>query len=219
VHGAVDPLKVLREGGLQPSDRLILTKPLGTGVLFAGAMRGKGHGPWIEAALAGMRASNRAVADVLGAHRASACTDVSGFGLAGHLTEMAQASGVTASLVLDAVPLYEGATALAAQGVGSSLLPENLKLGVAVAADGAERSRFELLFDPQTAGGLLAGVPADRAEACLDALRAGGATTATEIGLVLPRVDASAPAIILAARDDAAPRPGYAKTERRRVTT
>jgi selenide,water dikinase len=218
-HGAVDPLKVLRKGGLQPGDRLILTKPLGTGVLFAGAMRGKARGPWIEAALAGMRASNRAAADVLGAHRASACTDVSGFGLAGHLTEMAQASGVTASLVLEAVPLYQGATTLAAQGVGSSLLPENLKLGVSIPTDGVERARFELLFDPQTAGGLLAGVPADRAEACLTALQAGGAAAATEIGLVLPRVDASAPAIVFAARGDAPSQPGYVRTERRRVST
>jgi selenide, water dikinase len=94
-------------------------------------MRGKARGPWIEAALAGMRGSNRAAAAILPAHRSSACTDVSGFGLAGHLTEMVQASGVTASLVLDAVPLYEGAAALAAQGIGSSLLPENLKLGAA----------------------------------------------------------------------------------------
>jgi selenide,water dikinase len=219
VHGVVDPLKVLRKGGLRPGDRLILTKPLGTGVLFAGAMRGKARGPWIEAALAGMRASNRAAAAILGAHRASACTDVSGFGLAGHLTEMAQASGITARLVLDAVPLYEGAAALAAEGIGSSLLPENLKLGADLAADGAERSRVELLFDPQTAGGLLAGVPAELAEPCLAALRAGGAVAATEIGLVLPRVDASAPAIVLAARGDAPSQPGRARTERRRVTT
>jgi selenide, water dikinase len=132
---------------------------------------------------------------------------------------MVQASGVTANLVLDAVPLYEGAPTLAAQGVGSSLLPENLKLGASIPTDGVERARFELLFDPQTAGGLLAGVPPDRAEACLAALQAGGAAAATEIGLVLPRVDASAAAIVLAARGDAPSQPGYVRTERRRVTT
>jgi selenide, water dikinase len=218
VHGVVDPLRVLRKGGLQPGDRLILTKPLGTGVLFAGAMRGKARGPWIEAALAGMRASNRAAAEVLGAHRASACTDVSGFGLAGHLTEMTQASGVTASLVLDAVPLYEGAAALAAQGIGSSLLPENLKLGVLIPTDGVERARFELLFDPQTAGGLLAGVPAERAAACLAALEAGG-VAAVEIGSVLPRADPSAPAIVLAARVHAPSQPEDARTGLRHATT
>jgi selenide,water dikinase len=172
--GVVDPARVLRKGGLRPGDRLIVTKPLGTGVLFAGAMRGKARGPWIEAALAGMRGSNRAAAAILAAHRASAWTDISGFGLAGHLTEMVQASGVTASLVLDAVPLYEGAAALAAQGIGSSLLPENLKLGAGVAADGADRRRLDLLFDPQTAGGLLAGVSAEHAAACLAALKAHG---------------------------------------------
>jgi selenide, water dikinase len=219
VHGVVDPVRVLRKGGLQPGDRLILTKPLGTGVLFAGAMRGKARGPWIEAALAGMRSSSRTSAAILAAHRASACTDVSGFGLAGHLAEMVQASGVTASLVLDAVPLYEGAAPLAAQGIGSSLLPENLKLGTAIAADGAERSRFELLFDPQTAGGLLAGVPAERATACVNALRADGAAEAAEIGRVLPRADASAPAIVLAARGDAPSQPSDARTPLRHATT
>jgi selenide,water dikinase len=219
VHGVVDPVRVLRKGGLRPGDRLILTKPLGTGVLFAGAMRGKARGPWIEAALVGMRASNRATAAILAAHRTSACTDVSGFGLAGHLTEMVQASGVTASLFLDAVPLYEGAAELAAQGIGSSLLPENLKLGTVVAADGAERSRVELLFDPQTAGGLLAGVPAGRAAACLAALEAGGAVAAAEIGTVLPRADSSAPAIVLAARGHAPSQPGDARTALRRATT
>jgi selenide, water dikinase len=132
---------VLRKGGLQPRDRLILTKPLGTGVLFAGAMRGKARGPWVEAALGSIRRSNRAGAAILAAHRASACTDVSGFGLAGHLAEMAEASGVTASLVFDSVPLYEGAAARAAQGIGSSLLPENLKLAAAAAADGASAAR------------------------------------------------------------------------------
>jgi selenide,water dikinase len=218
VHGVVDPAKVLRKGGLRPGDRLILTKPLGTGVLFAGAMRGKARGPWIEAALAGMRSSNRMAAAILAAHRASACTDVSGFGLAGHLTEMLQASGVTASLIFDAVPLYEGAEALAIQGIGSSLLPENLKLGTAVAADGAERSRFELLFDPQTAGGLLAGVPAERVASCLAALAANG-TVAAEIGSVLPRKDPSAPAIVLAARSHAAHQPDRARTSPRHAIT
>jgi selenide, water dikinase len=218
VHGVVDPAKVLRKGGLQPGDRLILTKPLGTGVLFAGAMRGKARGPWIEAALAGMRSSNRMAATILAAHRASACTDVSGFGLAGHLTEMLQASSVTARLILDAVPLYEGAEALAAQGIGSSLLPENLKLGTAVAADGAERSRLELLFDPQTAGGLLAGVPAERVASSLAALAANG-TAAAEIGSVLPRKDPSAPAIVLAARSHASYQPDRARTSPRHATT
>jgi selenide,water dikinase len=219
VHGVVDPARVLRKGGLQPGDRLILTKPIGTGVLFAGAMRGKARGAWIEAALAGMCGSNRAAAAILAAHRASACTDVSGFGLAGHLTEMVQASGVTASLVLDAVPLYEGAAPLAVQGISSSLLPENLKLDTSVAANGVEGARFELLFDPQTAGGLLAGVPAERVTACLNALRADGAVEAAEIGRVLPRADTSAPAIVLAARMDAPSQLGDARTALRPATT
>lgn len=166
-----------------------------------------------------MRHSSRTAAATLAAHRASACTDISGFGLAGHLIEMVQASGVTASLVLDAVPLYAGASELAGQGMASSLLPENLKLGATIPSDGVERSRFDLLFDPQTAGGLLAGVPAEHAAACLNALRADGAAEAAEIGRVLPRADPSAPAIVLAARDDAPSHPGRARSELTRATT
>jgi len=131
---------------------------------------------------------------------------------------MVQASGVTASVILDAVPLYEGAP-LAAPGIGSSLLPENLKLGTAVAANGVERARFELLFDPQTAGGLLAGVPAERATACLNALRADGAIEAAEIGRVLPRADVSAPAIVLTTRGDAPSQRGGVRSALRHAKT
>ena len=168
VNGVVEPAKALRKGGLRPGDKLVLTKKLGTGVIFAAAMRGKARALWIEAAIDSMRQpSAKAAAQCLAAG-AHACTDVTGFGLAGHLAEMIRASGpVYVELSLDALPALDGAVELLAQGFASSLAPENLRARHLV--DGIDRlsahPRLGLLFDPQTAGGLLAAVPADAAAA------------------------------------------------------
>lgn len=164
VNGLVDPARALRKGGLKPGDRLVLTKPLGTGVIFAAAMRGAARGAWIEGALRSMRQPSAHAAEALVAAGAHACTDVTGFGLAGHLAEMIRASGaVGVELSLDALPALDGAAELFAQGFASSLQPENLRARHLI--DGMDRMtnhpRLPLLFDPQTAGGLLAAVPAD----------------------------------------------------------
>jgi len=170
VTGEIAPERVIRKGGLKAGDALVLTRPLGTGVLFAGAMRARANAAWIEAALAAMRQSNRAAAAVLRDHGASAMTDVTGFGLIGHLGELLAASLAGAELDPAAVPFYPGALELAQAGISSTLLPENLALASLLrgAVDAPVRT---LLFDPQTSGGLLAGVPADRAAACVAALR------------------------------------------------
>jgi selenide, water dikinase len=198
VHGLVEPARALRKAGLRVGDRLILTKALGTGTLFAAAMRGRAQGPWLSAALAQMRRSAGLPISTLRAHGATACTDVSGFGLIGHLAEMLQASRVGARLDLEAVPALDGALDLLAAGVTSSLQLDNLRRQdhLGLAADTAALPRFALLFDPQTAGGLLAGVPAARAGACVAALRQAGETGAAIIGEV---VAATEPPIAIAA--------------------
>jgi selenide,water dikinase len=183
VTGEVAPDRILRKSGLQPGDALILTRPLGTGILFAAAMRAKARAPWIEAALAAMRRSNRAAAAILIAHGARAMTDVTGFGLVGHLAEMLTASGADAALDLTRLPLYDGALALARAGIASTLLPENLALGRLVRGETDATTRA-LLFDPQTSGGLLAGIPSECVEACVAALRAAGHGSAAMIGRV-----------------------------------
>ena len=138
VNGLVDPARALRKGGLRPGDRLVLTKRLGTGVIFAAAMRGAARGAWIAGALASMRKPSDAAADALLAAGAHACTDVTGFGLAGHLVEMIRASGaVSVDLDLDALPALDGAMELFAQGFASSLQPENLRARHLI--DGMER--------------------------------------------------------------------------------
>ena len=94
VTGLADPGKLLRKAGLRPGDVLVLTKPLGTGIVLAAHMKGLARAPWLQAALASMRASNAAASRVLREFGAVACTDVTGFGLVGHLFEMLRASGV-----------------------------------------------------------------------------------------------------------------------------
>ncbi len=186
VTGFVDRDRILRKGGLRPGDRLVLTKPIGTGTLFAADMRHGAKGQWIAAAIASMLQSNSNACRCLLSHDATACTDVTGFGLIGHAVEMLRASSVAAEIELGAVPLLEGATDTVRAGLLSSLHPQNLHLAETITAAPALRrdARFALLFDPQTAGGLLAGVPAHRAEACVVALRDGGYARSTLIGTV-----------------------------------
>ncbi len=187
VNGLADAASLLRKGGLRPGDVLLLSKPLGTGTLMAADMRHRARGRWVEGAIASMRQSNREAARLLHAHGATACTDVTGFGLLGHLLEMLRASGCGARLDLAALPVLDGALETLAMGIQSSLAPENLRLRRAIEALEAvvDDPRYPLLFDPQTAGGLLAGVPTERAEACLTALRAAGCPAA-RIGEVVP---------------------------------
>ncbi|MEK9901313.1 MAG: selenide, water dikinase SelD, partial [Rhodospirillaceae bacterium] len=187
VNGYADPDTILRKGGLAPGDALILTKPLGTGVLFAADMRAKAGGDHVTAAFASMQRSLAPAIPVVRDYCAHAATDVTGFGLAGHLLEMLNASGVDAELVLDALPVLPGVAALVAAGHESTLRPGNEE-AVGNAAPVSAHPNFPLLFDPQTAGGLLVGVPSERAEACLDALRAGPAPDATIIGQVTARM-------------------------------
>ena len=193
--GLVDADAVLRKGGLRPGDRLVLTKGLGTGTLFAADMRLRARGRWIDRAVEAMRQSSRLAAVSLRGHGATACTDVTGFGLLGHLVEMTRASGVDVRLDLSAVPVLDGALETSRAGLLSSLHPHNLRLRRAVDDPEAHAADplYRLLYDPQTAGGLLAGVPADRADACVADLRARGYARAAIIGLVEPREDGGPP--------------------------
>ena len=189
VNGLIARDAALRKGGLRPGDALILTKPIGTGALLAAHMRGKAKARWVMAAIAHMAQSNRAAALILRAHRASAATDITGFGLLGHLVEMVKAGDVDATLVLPRVPLLDGLRETMAAGIFSSLQPQNVRLRRAIRnlEVAAAHPLYPALFDPQTAGGLLASVPLEYAEACVGALRTAGYASATIVGLVEPR--------------------------------
>lgn len=185
---------ILRKGGARPGDALVLTKPIGTGTIFAAAMHGRARGRWVAAAVASMTRSLAAASRILQNHGAHAMTDVTGFGLIGHAREMAEAGGVRLTLDPISIPLLDGAGQLAANGIASTLAPENRRARRALADDGgwAGTPAFDLLFDPQTAGGLLAAVPRDTAEACLAALHAVGETAAI-VGSVDVSTDAARP--------------------------
>ena len=147
---------VIRNTGAKTGDALILTKPLGTGTLLAAEMQTRAEGSWMAAAYQMMAQPQTAAAEIL-APLAHAMTDVTGFGLAGHLNAMLQ-NGIGARLYLGEIPLLAGAATLAEKGIRSTIWPANR---TAVAIDGFTETPTEiLLFDPQTAGGLLAAIPA-----------------------------------------------------------
>lgn len=190
------------KAGARPGDALILTKALGTGLIFAADMRGAAAGPVVAAALASMLRPLAAAAAVARAHGCHAMTDVTGFGLLGHLVEMLAPSGLEATLDLEALPLLPGAVELARRGARSSLHGANSRLarhitGEMATAEG--HAHWPFLFDPQTAGGLLLAVPAEAAEATLAALHAAGDRAAVRIGSVGQpggMEDASRPGVI-----------------------
>lgn len=200
INGLIDdvPDQIMRKGGMRPGDVLILTKPIGTGTLFAAHARLAAKGRWIDAALKSMVISNRLGAQCLREFGVTACTDLTGFGLLGHLVEMTRPSGVDAELYLSALPLLDGAQECVNAGIVSSLQGANVRLRRALRNQAAmvKHARYPLIFDPQTAGGLLASVPAEKADACIAALRELGYVHTVAIGKILEQGDALEPIIL-----------------------
>ena len=153
---------LMRVGGLAPGDRLILTKPLGTGALFQADMRGLARGEWMQAGARSMTRPNAAASRVARELGASAATDVTGFGLAGHLGQMLRASKASAVIDLARLPLLPGVASLLARGIRSTFHEQNTqgRRGIRIAAAAAAHPAIEALFDPQTSGGLLFGMRA-----------------------------------------------------------
>ena len=157
--------------GAKPGDRLILTKPIGSGTIMAAEMAGQAKGADVIACLDLMVQDQGEAAALLG--KAHAMTDITGFGLAGHLRGICDASGTGAELDLNAIPLMNGAMELSASGVRSSLFEDNQ-----IGAGPINGPAIDLLFDPQTAGGLLAAVPERTVDATLKKLQEAGYTAA-----------------------------------------
>jgi selenide,water dikinase len=187
VNGLADREKILRKAGMQSGDVLILTKALGTGTLFAADMQQKAKGRWIDEAIVSMVQSNRIASQVLFSHGATACTDVTGFGLLGHLVEMIKPSGVDVEIDLQSLPLIDGALETVEMGILSSLQPANVRLRRAIRnmQAASESVLYPLVFDPQTSGGLLASIPAAKADACLQQLIQAGYARSAVVGRVV----------------------------------
>jgi selenide,water dikinase len=167
-HRAGSAQTIRTKGGLRPGDVLIVTKPLGIGVLLAAHMQARLRAEWYEPLIAALLASNQPAADVLDDFDVLAATDVTGFGLGGHLFEMLRASGASAELDLACIPLLPGAAELLESGLESTLAPSNrYTVGNLEHKGEASRSRLASLFDPQTCGGLLFGAAPQAAPAIL----------------------------------------------------
>jgi selenide, water dikinase len=180
VVGFVDPARLFLKTAVSAGDALLLTKPIGVGVITTALKNGKAPAPSVAAALASMKMLNRDAARILASHGVRACTDVTGFSLLGHGLELAWKSAVGLRLHSAAVPLVAGAAEAAAAGMfpgGTGRNTEAFEKSVRFAS-GVSRSLRGLLFSPETSGGLLAAVPRAQADACLAALRATGLNAA-----------------------------------------
>ena len=164
VVGTVHPEGIWPKSGARPGDALLLTKPLGTGLVLHGYARGLVGRDEHDAAVALMRTLNREAADALRGHAPSAATDVTGFGLLGHVHELATRSGVRVRLDASRLPALAGALAVAERGERTGGDRRNRDFaGAAVELDGVPEPLVTLAYDPQTAGGLLVSLPAERA--------------------------------------------------------
>ncbi|HEY0443169.1 MAG TPA: selenide, water dikinase SelD, partial [Candidatus Limnocylindrales bacterium] len=174
--GAAHPDKLLRKGGARPGDTLVLTKRLGTGLLVSGSRQGRTRAHDLEAAVDQMRHLNRVASEVLVEEGVAGATDVTGFGLLGHGLEMARASGTSFSFAAAALPALDGALELAAAGVETDGAAHNRRFVAPslVVEPGVGLELVTLAHDPQTSGGLLAAVPADRLALVLAAFEARG---------------------------------------------
>jgi len=190
VTGVVRPDKILRSQGAKPGDSVVLTKPLGTGILSTALKRGK-LGPEPLAALTScMAALNRSAMEIARKFTIHAAKDITGFGLAGHSAEMAEASGVTIEIVLDdLVPLpetlsfIEGGVTTGGEQANRKYLTDRYK----VVGRQQNDPRLALSFDPQTSGGLFFAVASDEADELVKSLHAAGLTDSRCIGRVLER--------------------------------
>ncbi len=194
VTGVVDPTLMMTNRTAAPGDTLVLTKPLGTGFVTTAARANRCPDDVLAAACTSMIALNRAASEAAVELGVKAATDITGFGLAGHALEAAEASGVTLHFELDSLPLLDGALDLARAGNRTRANPTNrahvepkLRLD-SVASDDV---RLEFLFDPQTSGGLLVAVAPDRVDALIEGCRSRGVDSAAAIGMVTEKSSAA----------------------------
>ncbi len=179
VTGAVDPARMWTNAGAKPGDVLFLTKPLGTGIVGTAIKFGRAPDALVEHAVASMRSLNKWAAEALAGLRVHGCTDITGFGFIGHAVQMAAASGVTIHVDAEALPVFDGVVAMAAANRSGGLTSNRAHFADrAHLASPAALALADVLFDPQTSGGLLVTVGADAADAAQAHLTAAGVVAA-----------------------------------------
>jgi len=190
VTGAVDPARVFSNAGARVGDTLFLTKPLGTGIVGTAIKHARAPHALIEEAAASMRTLNRAAAEALSAVPAGcvhACTDITGFGLVGHGTEMARASGVTLELRWTSLPVFSAAVDLAPHNRSGGQASNEQYFGAWVVETRKSDDLRPFLYDPQTSGGLLIAVAGEQSDLVADALREAG-VRAWRVGQAVPAI-------------------------------
>ena len=188
VTGVIDPNKVATNSGARPGDVIILTKPIGTGVISTGIKKGRARDSVVSVSVETMLTPGKYAAEAMREFGVKGATDVTGFSLMGHAWEMACASKVAIQIDADAVPLLEGALELASQGMltsGDKTNREYVGADTAI-AESVDQNLIKLLFDPQTAGGMLIAITEDKADDLLSVLSK-NYTQAGVIGRVFPR--------------------------------
>ena len=186
VTGTVSPKRILTNAGAKPGDLLILTKPLGTGVLFNACRSGKLPFRDLEPILPQVAALNRTAMEIALKFEVHSCTDITGFGILGHALEMAMASSVRIDLEFGALPSYPNSLAMYRKGETTGSNRQNKKFVEDFLHISARLSeeQHQWLFDPQTSGGLLLSVPASMAEIIITELRGAEVSAASVIGKV-----------------------------------
>lgn len=180
------------KSGLRPGDCLVLTKPIGTGVLLAAQMRALGRASWLAPLTATLLTSNQLAAEIAAEFDVGGMTDITGFGLAGHLLEMLRASGVAAKIDLAAIPLLPGTAELLSGGIESTLAPANRAAETEIDRDAnhTQMPQYAALFDPQTSGGLLLGLRPEQVDGYL--ARMDGQPSCAVIGEVIEQTPGAA---------------------------
>ena len=188
VTGLINPNRILTNTGAQPGDHLVLTKPIGTGVIITGHRRGLVAEDVLNKAVAWMATLNKEACETMLEFEPHACTDVTGFGLSGHAIGIAKGSSVRLRMRFSDIPRYEESLDLIGQGVATAVTASNLQVtrGHLTFSGRFPEEQTWLIVDPQTSGGLLISLPPDQAAELVRRLRAKGNASAAVIGEVLP---------------------------------
>ena len=187
VTGVVHPDRILTNCGAKAGDALILTKPLGTGVLFNACRSKKLPWPDLEVILPEVASLNKKAIEIALNFNVHACTDITGFGVIGHALEIAKGSGVQVNLSYDQLPFYPNALQMYHKGetTGSNEANRRMAKGILKKMRNLSREQEELLFDPQTSGGLLLSVPSQKADHLVKELKKAGIEAAALVGEVV----------------------------------
>ncbi|MCE5252162.1 selenide, water dikinase SelD [bacterium] len=191
VTGLIDTNAIFEHDAIQPGDALVLTKPLGTGIVCFAAQLGRISGECLDEAGASMATLNRDAAELMAAFDGHACTDVTGYGLAGHLVEMVRDNGLMAEIDMSAIPVFASVGECIRNDILPGAIERNQEYSMAwVRVTGTGDSTYlPILYDPQTSGGLLVSLPEEKAGAFADEMRSRGHAAASVIGRIVEKED------------------------------